>query len=191
MISLEELLRDICDGIVRLDTSGENFRSFQPGAGPYGEPQLIRAIAAHLSTVSRYKNRPKVMRTPDLLVPGEWALEFKIARPFGDNGKEAENWSVNLLHPYCGNASALGDCLKLLKYAGKERRAVVTVWYEHSSPIVEYKPLIRSFEVIADQVLGLNLSNCVSLEYRSLIHPVHQTLRLFAWEVLPGGPSFA
>jgi len=50
------------------------------------------------------------------------ALEFKIARPFGDNGKEAENWSVNLPHPYAGNVSVIGDCLKLL--ARRRRPAV-------------------------------------------------------------------
>jgi hypothetical protein len=28
-----------------------------------------------------------------------------------NNGKEAETWSVNLLHPYPGNVSVIGDCL--------------------------------------------------------------------------------
>lgn len=42
---------------------------------------------------------------PDVLVPNRWALEFKIVRPFGDNGIEAERWSQNLLHPYPGNVS--------------------------------------------------------------------------------------
>jgi hypothetical protein len=27
-----------------------------------------------------------VRRVPDLLVPGQWAVECKIVRPFGDNG---------------------------------------------------------------------------------------------------------
>ncbi len=31
-------------------------------------------------------------RSPDLLIPGEWAIEVKIARPYGDNDREAENW---------------------------------------------------------------------------------------------------
>jgi len=47
------------------------------------------------------------------LIKGLWVIEVKIARPFGDNGKEAEAWSVNLLHPYAGNTSIIGDCLKL------------------------------------------------------------------------------
>src|SRR6058998_405930 len=38
--------------------------------------------------------------------------------PFGDNGKEAENWSVNLLHPYEGNVSTIGDCCKLARWTG-------------------------------------------------------------------------
>jgi hypothetical protein len=27
--------------------------------------------------------------TPDLLIPDQYAPEFKLARPFGDNGKES------------------------------------------------------------------------------------------------------
>ena len=72
------------------------------------------------------------MRTPDLLIPDSWALEFKIAWPFGDNGKEAENWAINFLHPYVGNVSSLGDCQKLARYQGPEKRAVIVVGYEHT-----------------------------------------------------------
>ncbi|MCG3201555.1 MAG: hypothetical protein NFCOHLIN_01425 [Gammaproteobacteria bacterium] len=63
-------------------------------------------------------------RLPDLLVPGEWAVELKVVRPFGDNGKPAEHWSENVLHPYAGNTSSLGDCLKLLASGLSERKVV-------------------------------------------------------------------
>jgi hypothetical protein len=38
-----------------------------------------------------YHGRASTQRMPDLLIRTEWAVEFKIARPFGDNGKETEN----------------------------------------------------------------------------------------------------
>jgi hypothetical protein len=53
-------------------------------------------MARHLNALPAYAGAVRTKRTPDLLIPGAWALEFKLARPFGDNGKEAENWSVNL-----------------------------------------------------------------------------------------------
>ena len=110
-MELTQVVDDIVAGLAALDACGSAFKQFQPGVGPYGEPQLVRALARQLNTLPPYRESVRPKRTPDLLIPGEWALEFKIARPFGDNGKEAENWSVNLLHPYAGNVSVIGDCL--------------------------------------------------------------------------------
>jgi len=61
-------------------------------------------------------------------------MEFKIVRPYGDNDREAEDWSVNLLHPYPGNVSTIADCWKLQSLECAERKAVVVVGYEHTPP---------------------------------------------------------
>jgi hypothetical protein len=183
-MTLEELISDITAAIVRIDESGQCFRLFQPGVGPFGEPQLVKLIAIQLNQRSKYRKAAVTKRNPDLLIPGEWAIEFKITRPFGDNGEEAENWSVNLLHPYAGNVSAIGDCYKLAKYGGPERRVIVVVGYEHVPPVIDLTVLIESFEVIARNVLGFTLSPRVETRHNGLIHPVHQALRIFAWEVM-------
>src|SRR5262245_17324073 len=148
-MTLDELTTDIADALVDIDRSGTPFKSFQPGVGPYGEPQVVKLIVQHLNALPRYGNRAVTKRTPDVLIPDLWALEFKITRPFGDNGQEAENWSVNLLHPYPGNVSVIGDCLKLLAWPGAERRAVIVIGYEHSPPRISLSPLIAAFETIA------------------------------------------
>jgi hypothetical protein len=97
-MELQEVVTDIAMGISALDSAGSRFREFQPGVGPFGEPQLVKDIATQLNTLTKYRGAVRTKRCPDLLIPGEWAIEVKITRPFGDNGKEAENWSVNLLH---------------------------------------------------------------------------------------------
>lgn len=71
---------------------GRALQGIQLGAGPYGEPQLVRYIADWLKVDGPFKDRARTKRTPDLLIEGEWAIEIKVARPFGDNGKQAENW---------------------------------------------------------------------------------------------------
>jgi len=184
-MNLPEVVNDIADAIVRIDLSGQPFRNFQAGVGPYGEPQLVRILAAELNRLPKYRNSVQTKRTPDLLIPNEWAIEFKIARPFGDNGKEAENWSVNLLHPYAGNVSSLGDCFKLISYSGPERRAALVIGYEHVPPKIDLTPLVNSFEVIAKQVLAIDISERVETRREGLRHPVHACVRLFAWEVAP------
>lgn len=183
-MTLQEIIDDIGEAIVSIDSSGERFRGFQLGVGPYGEPQLVRLIVQHLNENPKYGRAVRTKRTPDLLIPNEWALEFKIARPFGDNGKEAENWSVNLIHPYPGNVSTIGDCQKLARYPGSERRAVIVVGYEHDPPVISLTPLVQSFEVIATHVFAIKLSSRVEIQRKHLVHPVHKSLRLFAWEVL-------
>jgi hypothetical protein len=123
-------------------------------------------------------------RVPDLLIEDLWALEFKIVRPFGDNGKEAENWSVNVLHPYAGNTSSLGDCQKLLALDRPERKGVFVIGYEHNPPQISIRPLISGFELLASRVMEIDLGQRVEEVRQNLVHPVHQQLTVFAWEVL-------
>jgi len=133
-MQLGVVVADIADAIVQIDASRLPFRSFQHGVGPYGEPQLVKLIASYLNGLAGYENKAHTKRTPDLLIPNEWALEFKIMRPYGDNDREAENWSVNLLHPYAGNVSTIGDCYKLASLDCPERRAVVVTGYASTLP---------------------------------------------------------
>jgi hypothetical protein len=183
-MELMKVFYDIAEAIVAIDASGIPFRSFQPGVGPYGEPQLLKLIAERLNKLPEYRASVATRRTPDLIIPGEWAIEFKITRPFGDNGQEAENWSVNLLHPYSGNVSSIADCLKLLELPGSERKAVAVIGYEHSPPKIDLTPLVKSFEVIAEYVVGIKLIKRIEERRERLIHPVHQSVRVFAWEVI-------
>lgn len=184
-MDLSQVVKDVADARVDIDASRIPFKEFQPGVGPYGEPQLLRAVVERLGRFEGYSGRVATRRTPDVLVTGFWALEFKLARPFGDNGKQAENWSVNLLHPYAGNVSVIGDCLKLEALTGPERRAVVVIGYEHTPPQVDLSPLLAAFEAVATRVIGLNLGTRVEVERAGLIHPIHQQFRVVAWEVKP------
>ncbi len=120
----------------------------------------------------------------DLVIPDEWAIEFKLIRPFGDNGVEAEHWSENVLHPYPGNTSSIGDCLKLLESGFAERKAIVIFGYEPDPAVISLDPAIASFETLAHAVAGVFLSDRHETRIRELIHPVHQACRILGWEIL-------
>ena len=186
--SLTKIISDIADSLVVVDSSGVPHsirgRTYLPGVGPYGEPQLLKKISQLLNLKSLYWGNVETRRSPDLLIRGYWALEFKIVRPFGDNGKEAENWSVNLLHPYEGNQSSLGDCLKLLNLQAREEKAVVVIGYEHTPPIISLEPLVESFEIIAREIMKISLDSRITEIRKNLSHPVHQQLTVYAWKVL-------
>jgi hypothetical protein len=183
MAELKTLIEDVADACKEIDSSEPAFKAFQRGVGPYGEPQLVKLIASRLNALPAYAGRARSKRTPDLLVERDWALEFKIARPYGDNGNEAENWSCNLLHPYPGNVSVFGDCLKLSQLPGPERRAVVVLGFEHEPPRVSLEVAFCAFEAIARAILPFDISARSETKRSDLVHPVHQALRVAAWEV--------
>lgn len=182
-LELRQLVEDVADAVVSIDRSGVPFKHFQPGVGPYGEPQLVRAVAHRLNGIPYYAGRVRTKRCPDLLIQGSWAVEIKLARPFGDNGKEAENWSVNLLHPYAGNVSSLGDCMKLRELPNAERKAVLVIGYEHTPPRIALAPLLAGFEAMARGVCAIALGSRIEARRIGLVHPVHQQAVITAWEV--------
>jgi hypothetical protein len=65
-----------------------------------------------------------------------------------------------------------------------ERRAVLVIGYEHTPPKILLEPAIRGFEVLADQVLGINLSQREQAPVTGLVHPCHQQGTVHGWEVL-------
>ena len=181
---MEKLVEDIASCIRFIDGGGAPFKSFRPGVGPYGEPQLLKLISQQLreSFPERYAGA-KTCRTPDVLVPAQWRLEFKIVRPFGDNGVEAEHWSQNLLHPYAGNVSAIGDVMKLVASSGPERRGMIVVAYEHDPPQIDVSILVSAFELLARDLLCLPLAKRCTNVLDKLVHPVHQRATVYGWEI--------
>ncbi|MEW6504722.1 MAG: hypothetical protein AB1457_12235 [Chloroflexota bacterium] len=179
-----ELVRVIADILKEFDSEEPVHKSFHPGIGPFGEPQLVKEIAKRLSGKGI---RAYTKRTPDLVVcdgPITFGIEFKIVRPFGDNGREAENWSVNMLHPYPGNVSLLADALKLINLnANISYKGLFLIGYEHNPAEISLDPLIQSFEFIARQVMKIPLGLRVEERRDGLIHPVHQVLRCVGWKL--------
>jgi hypothetical protein len=175
-----EIVLKIADILKKYDSEMPVHKSFQPGIGPFGEPQLVKEIANRLSA----KGTPaQTKRTPDLDIQSNWAVEFKIVRPFGDNGKEAENWSVNMLHPYEGNVSLVGDAIKLQSLGGYSHRGLFVIGFEHNPVKISLDPLLYSFELIARQVMAINLGERIEQKREGLVHPEHQVLRCIGWQV--------
>jgi len=56
MMELVEVVNDVIDSLAAIDASRVPFKSFQPGVGPYGEPQLLKLIAANLNRFPKYNN---------------------------------------------------------------------------------------------------------------------------------------
>ena len=112
-MELNALVKLISETLKEFDSTSPRQvnKTFKAGIGPFGEPQLVKELCERLKQKG-YACR--TARTPDLMFgTEEWAIEFKIVRPYGDNDKVAAHWSINLLYPYEGSTSTIGDAFKL------------------------------------------------------------------------------
>ena len=73
--------------------------------------------------------------------------------------------------------------MKLLRLGIPEKKGVVAIGYEHDPPRIPIQPLIQSFEILAEKIMKIELGPRETENRKNLIHPVHQQLTVYAWEV--------
>jgi hypothetical protein len=194
-IRLPKFVADFADALRAVDRAGPIGRSSsrvsRPGVGPLQERQAVRLAAEELAKADpayagiasgRYPGSPLEC---DLVIPGQWAVEVKMARPFSDDDRQSDHWSENLLHPYADKTSAVGDAMKLQSLQAELSKAVLIYGFEHATPQVPLEPAVRAFELIATKVAGVRLGRRIEEMRDALLHPAHAVLRVYGWEVLP------
>jgi hypothetical protein len=72
-MELQTVAADIAAALAAIDGSQVPFKQFQPGVGPYGEPQLTRLIAAHLDKLPRDAGLVATKRTCSSAGTGRWS----------------------------------------------------------------------------------------------------------------------
>ena len=166
---------------------------FQPGIGPHSEPSTIELVMAELAaldtdTYYRYTtgvSYPGNSRLKCDLCLGQppnwqWAVEVKMLRFKGDNGKPSDEQLSHLLSPYPEDHSTLTDCEKLARSGLAEREAILIYGFDH--PDRSMDPAIDAFEILARA--RLQLGPQVMASFAGLIHPAHRNGRVFGWELL-------
>lgn len=199
-MELPALVRDFAEAIKAVDRHGPvaiNQRSkqpFQPGLGPHTEAATISLLMKELS--GRYPDRyadfgmgvryPKLARQKCDLCIGiapswKWAIEVKLVRFLGDNGRPNDNILMHLLSPYAEHRSALTDCSKLLNSGIEGRKGILIYGFEHDDwPL---GPAVDAFEILASA--RVRLGQRASSDFEGLVHPIHRRGKVFAWELLP------
>lgn len=196
--SLDEIAQGFAIGIKLVDGTrpiAVNQRSgvpYQAGIGPHTETQTTNLVVGALAA-----------RTPDwgehqLGVPygdgtrqacdlclgsaaaWSWAIEIKMLRLMGDNGKANDNILMHILSPYPAHRSALTDCEKLVDADIGQRKAILIYGYDY--PGWPMDPVIEAFETLAACRVRLGPRSVSGFDH--LVHPVHQEGRVFGWELL-------
>jgi hypothetical protein len=193
-VNLSELVLDVRDAIVRVDACRPTWRSvrtgasYLPGIGPYPETAAIELISNELTRAvpetygslalgTSYPSAPRLRC--DLLLgnPPAWAVEIKLLRLLGDNGKLNDNMLTHILSPYPEHRSALTDVSKLRASEFRCRLAVLIYGFDYSDWPMD--PAIDAFESLAGE-----LGPRCNASFSGLVHPVQRAGRVFAWEVL-------
>jgi hypothetical protein len=197
VISLARLVEDFATAIQRADgrrpqaAGSRTGRVYQPGIGPHTESQTIRLVTGELVAL----DHAYAAHALDVPYPGasrqrcdwclgsapswDWALEAKMLRLLGDNGKLNDNVLMHVLSPYPAHRSALTDREKLVRSGMPGRKAIVIFGYDYDDWPMD--PAIEAFETLALQRVALGDQHVAA--YDQLVHPVHLRGRVFAWEV--------
>lgn len=197
---LAELVRDFAQGMQAVDSLApvaSNARtgvSYQAGIGPHTEAQTIKLVMAYLADTDPQRYASYRLGVPyadgtrqacDVcLVDRErrtWAIEVKMLRLMGDNGKLNDNMMMHILSPYLAHRSALTDCTKLLASQLRTHKAILIYGYDY--PGWPMDPVIEAFQVLAGRQVSMADSAVASFD--GLIHPVHRCGRVFGWRVQP------
>jgi hypothetical protein len=197
-LELAELVGDVAAAIKRIDERrprAANMRTgalYQPGIGPHPETQAVSLVVKELGALDGgpYTDRlytgityPGSRQKCDLCIGvaprWEWAVEVKMLRLMGDNGKPNDNMLMHILSPYPGDRSALTDCPKLLSSGLFGRKAILIYGFDY--PNLPMEPAIDAFEVLAQRLITLGPR--AEGAYSDLVHPVHRQGRVFGWEL--------
>lgn len=165
-------------------------RQYQAGLGPHAEDAAVALMLAELRKIDPYSSLacgqflpyPDAPRQKcDLWVgePVEWAVEIKMARFKGDNGKPDDTALKDLLSPYESDRSALTDTVKLARSGFPGRRAMLIYGFEFDDRPLE--PAIAAFEILAGE--RVKLGACHRAAMGPLVHPVHSKGAVFGWEI--------
>jgi hypothetical protein len=112
--------------------------------------------------------------------PLEWAIEVKMARAFGDNGKLDDTYVKDILSPYDSDHSALSDAAKLRSSGFKCSKAILVYGFAYSGR--ELEPLLEALEILAR--LKGPVGKRVEGSFAGLVHPVHTEGVVARWEIL-------
>src|SRR5262245_58548812 len=138
-MELDELVEWFAAGLALADSRrpvsvSRTGRTYLPGIGPHSESATMR-LAFNASSIERRATPPVAFEVPyptqpknhcDVVIhePAEWAVEIKLLRLMGDNGKLNDNMLTHILSPYPANRSAVTDCAKLINSGFDARKAM-------------------------------------------------------------------
>jgi len=192
---LFDLVTDLAKAFAQADAlspvavSQRKTPTYKPGIGPNAENDAIRLALDQLKLIPPYRTAklgqflpyPDARQKCDLWIgePLEWAIEVKMARFVGDNGRVDDMAVKDLLSPFAKDRSAVTDRKKLAEADFGCNKAMVIYGFE-----IPERPLnlaIAAFETLARAQVELGPRH--EQTFGPLVHQYHSMGRLFGWAI--------
>lgn len=196
MLTLEQIVSDIAQAIKDVDAGCPGCKKMPGGIGAFSEPKMVGKLCVHLQECNpQYREIQTEFPYPesrrgrcDVIIPGCWAIEFKLSQIWMAKGTEDGAWTSNILHPFlgvedAGAKSLIGDAIKLMCSGFQENKAIVLLHFARERDGLDPDLPLRMFEYAASELLGIPLGRRVTVSVDRLIHPRHQQAVIFAWQV--------
>tara|TARA_Y100000991_G_C21905036_1_gene319774 strand:- start:242 stop:823 length:582 start_codon:yes stop_codon:yes gene_type:complete len=191
-MNIEKFATDFAKALKLADEKRPREKNYKPGIGPHEEDHQVELALEVLNGQGKYiecgkKKYPNSREECDLVIDGKLAVEFKLLRPLGNNGKDDDKrWLIKILYPSYGNVSAIGDVLKLKQSGFSEKKVIALLTYfpiNNNEVKEKIDTTLTCFEFILNEVYKVQLGERVSEKFNDLIHPVHNTGVLHCWEI--------
>ena len=179
------------DGLRPQARSARSGRLYQPGIGPFAEDRAVDLTLEQLRTLAPrdYGHLGSRVLCPgsrqrcDIVIgePAAWAVEVKMARFSGDNGKPDDTAVKDVISPFECDRSAITDCAKLVKSRLAPNSAVLLYGFDDKARPLDV--IIHAFEALAQTRVTLGPRHCAALS--ELVHPVFSSGQVVAWAVGP------
>ncbi len=205
---MNQFLKQLADAITELNDIVPPYLNYSPGIGPYKEDLIVDQAIAHIYGHNRegifvrprlnvrnnlqlqnYRNWKGNRATPDLIIDKK-IIEFKLCRPFMNDGTRDGRWMNKIFDPIKRSGSAMADVHKLTQFRQHHdpnqswELWVVIIGFERHN---EQEYCLDSFFPGLFQYVS---QNCLGVSHEQFLaetrimsdrHDFHQTLKLFAF----------
>lgn len=170
------------------DSEALAFKNYSPGVGSFDEIRLVNFFEENQSVefrntlaLKREIKYPNSEERLDLIFTKNndevLLVEFKLCRPFRNNGSFDEHFYKTIFSPYDNN-TLMTDILKLGSSSITGNKYIMFVYFEpsqHSNTLLSLNRIIS--KIISDSKFyyGTKLEESATAHFTDLIHPIHQS----------------
>ena len=180
---MKDLVHCFADVIKQKDTERIKNGTFHAGIGSFEEEHHLDFLEEKLPSIQREIEYNESSEECDLKYNNngkDYYIEFKLCRPYKNNGKIEEFFYKTIFSPFDKN-TLMTDVNKLFNSTFVGEKVIMFVYYEkaeNENPLLTSNNIIDKIITDAKLWYNINLRVLVRTSIENLVHPIHQRAEL-------------